>query len=712
MTAQVGAGLTLAVMLDGCRGEPAPAGPAGAFAPDAWIRLAPDGTVTVMVDRSEMGQGISTALPMLVAEELDADWDRVRFEFAGAGKAYYNPLLQVQATGGSTSVRAAWEPLRRAGATARAMLIVAAAARWQVPAAECETEPGRVVHRGSGREAGYGDLASAASLLAIPAAVPLKEPARYRLIGRPVPRLDIPSKVNGSAEFGLDAGPRDALVALVARCPVFGGRMVSFDAAPALAVDGVRLVIPIDAGVAVVADNFWAAKRGRDALQVTWDEGDGARWSDATVRQHLTDVLAGDLRRAREVGTPAVGRTIEATYDVPFLAHATMEPMNCTADVRADGATVWVPTQFQAGPAYLAGGGVRSVAAKVAGVSASAVEVHTTHLGGGFGRRFELDTVREAVAVAKAAGRPVRLVWTREDDVRHDYYRTAARHHVVATVDGAGNPLGWDHRIAAQSILARFVPGFVPDWMAHLAGPLKGGIDPSAVEGAVELPYQVGYHRVGYAEAHTPVPVGYWRSVGHSHTAFVVESFVDELAEAAGRDPVEYRRVLLAGSPRHRTVLDLAAERAGWGRPLPEGRFHGVAVHESFGSWVAQVAEVSVTDRRIRVHRVTCAVDCGRVINPDTVRAQLEGGIVFGLSAALSGRISLENGRVRQSNFHDYQVLRMADMPVIEVHLVESGFEPGGVGEPGTPPIAAAVANAVARATGKRLRSLPLDPTA
>ncbi|MDX2057132.1 MAG: xanthine dehydrogenase family protein molybdopterin-binding subunit [Gemmatimonadales bacterium] len=711
VAAGAGAGLTLAVMLDGCRPEAAPEAPSGAFAPNAWLRIAPDGSVTVMVDRSEMGQGISTALAMLVAEELDADWSQVRYQFAPANEAYFNPAMKVQATGGSTGVRAAWGPLREASAAARAMLVAAAARSWNVSPGECTTESGRVIHAGSGRSIGFGDLADAAGREAVPESVVVKKPDAFRLIGKPIVRLDLLDKVTGRAEFGLDAGPRDAWVAVVARSPVFGGTVAGHDPASALAVPGVRQVVVIESGVAVVADSFWAARAGREALKVTWNDGPGAALDDAGISAAFDALLREDGRQAKRVGDPASvapARLVEATYDVPYLAHATMEPMNCTADVRDDGVTVWAPTQFQAAPRYLAGGGSRGVAASVAGVGVDRVDIHTTHLGGGFGRRSELDFVREAVEVSKAVKRPVRLVWTREDDIRHDHYRPAARHRIAAGIDQAGRPVVWRHHVAAPSIMAKFIPGFVPDWMAHLAGPLKGGIDPSAVEGVADLAYPVPNLEVRYHEAKFPVPVGYWRSVGHTHTAFAVECFIDELAEAAGRDPVEYRRELLAERPRHRAVLDLAAERAGWGGPVPEGRARGVAVHESFGSYVAEVAEVGLVDGKVRVHRIVCAVDCGQVVNPDTVVAQIEGAVVYGLTAALMGRVTIDRGRVKESNFHDYPVLRMREMPVVEVHLVASPFEPGGVGEPGTPPVAPAVANAVSRLVGRRIRSLPI----
>lgn len=708
VTAGVGAGLTLAVMLDGCA-EPLP--PAAGFAPNAWIRIGRDGIVTVMVDRSEMGQGISTALPMLVAEELDADWAMVRYQFAAANEAYYNPLMKIQATGGSTSIRAGWLPLRQAGAAARAMLVGAAAAEWKVAPEACRTEAGRVIHAASGRSAAYGDLVDAAARLPVPAKTPLKRPSDFRLIGQPLRRLDLLEKVTGRAVFGLDAGPRDALVAVVARSPTFGGKLTTFDPGEALGVPGVKQVLPVASGIAVVATSFWAARTGRNALMMIWNEGPSAGLNDAAISKELDALLTAGGRVAHavgDVGSVTPPTLIEAVFEVPYLAHATMEPMNCTADVRPDGVTVWAPTQFQAAPSYMAGGGSRGVAAGVAGVSIDKVEIQTTLLGGGFGRRSEVDFVREAVEISKAVRAPVRVVWTREDDIRHDFYRPIAKHAIAAGLDASGVPVLWKHTVASPSIFAKFMPGFLPEWTTHLAGPLKGGIDQSAIEGAVDMPYPIPNREFRYAQARFPVPVGYWRSVGHTHTAFAVECMIDELAAAAHQDPVAFRRDLLRDSPRHRAVLDLAADRAGWGTAAPAGHFRGVAVHESFGSWVAQVAEVSLSGSAIRVHRVGCAIDCGMVVNPDTVRAQVEGGIVYGLTAALKGRISIEAGKVKESNFHDYPMLRMDEMPVIDVHIIPSRFEPGGVGEPATPPIAPAVANAVFAATGQRVRSLPI----
>ena len=710
-----GAGLTLAVSLEGCGKEPPPAAGGAAFAKDAWIRVGTDDTVTVVVDRSEMGQGVSTALPMLVAEELDADWSTVRYEFAPANAAYYNPMSVGQLTGGSTSVRAAWRPLREAAAKARLMLVAAAAARWGETAERCRTDRGAVVAP-DGRRLRYGEVAAAAAALPVPAQATLRTAKEFRIIGTPVIRLDLADKVTGRAGFGIDAMPEGVLTAVVARCPVFGGKVRAVDDTAARAVPGVRSVVRVSSGIAVVADGYWPARAGRDALKVEWDEGALASLDDASVSARLEALARGPGHVAGKVGEgdaaaalATAARRLDAVYELPYLAHATMEPMNCTADVRGDGVTLWAPTQFQAGP-RLVGGGSRGAAARVAGVSVERVTLHTTHLGGGFGRRAEMDFVTEACEVSRAVGKPVKVVWSREDDIRHDQYRPAVRHELRAGLGADGSPLVWLHRIVCPSITAKFIPGWVPGFVAHLAGPLKGGVDGTAVEGAAELPYAVPHLEVSYTEVDLGVPVGFWRSVGNSHTAFAVECFVDELAELAGKDPVEFRRGLLGGSPRHLGVLNLAAEKAGWATPLPAGRFRGVAVHRSFGSWVAQVAEVSIEDgTRVRVHRVVCAVDCGQVVNPDTVAAQMEGGIVFGLTAALKGRISLEKGRVKQSNFHDYPLLTMREMPVIEVYIVPGEWEPGGVGEPGTPPIAPAVANAVSKAVGKRVRRLPIQ---
>ncbi|MFN2316593.1 MAG: molybdopterin cofactor-binding domain-containing protein [Gemmatimonadales bacterium] len=713
-SAVAGGGLALAIWARRFLHEP-PLDPAtAALAPDAWVRLGTDGWLTVIVARSEMGQGVSTALPMLVAEEMDADWDRVHFEFAPANAAYYNPAMGVQATGGSTAVMTSWLPLRQAGATARAMLLAAAAERLGVPLESLRTDGGAVVHDSSGRRLEYGDLAEAAGQLPVPADIPLKEPAQFRLIGTDRRRLDTRDKVTGRAVFGIDAGPEDALVAVVARSPVFGGRLKQVDDTAARAVPGVRDVVRISSGVAVVADGYWAAARGREALVLAWDDGDHAGVDDASISRTMRELADGTGRSVRvegdvEAALGAAATTVEAEYELPYLAHVCMEPMNCTADVRADGVTVWAPTQFQAGPRYMAGGGTRGAAARIAGVSLDEVEVITTYLGGGFGRRAEVDFVVDACETSRAVGRPVRVIYSREDDLRHDFYRPASFHRLSAAQDATGQPTAWRHRIVSPSILRRFIPGAIPDFVAHLGGPMKGGVDPAAVEGIADLPYAVGAMDITYSEAELGVPVGYWRSVGHASNAFVVESFVDELAAAAGVDPVAYRRRLLADHPRHLAVLEAAATAAGWGTPVPEGRARGVAVHESFGSFVAQVAEVSVEEGRPRVHRVTCALDCGVVVNPDTVRAQMEGGIGFGLSAALGERVAIAGGRAVPGNFNDYRILTMSEMPVVDVVLLPSGDAPGGVGEPGTPPIAPAVCNALFVLLGQRIRRLPIE---
>lgn len=721
--ATAGAGLTLAIYFQGCGSDappPTAAVPDGAFAPDAFLRLSPDGSVTVVIGRSEMGQGPITGLAMLLAEELDADWSRVTWTQAPASEAYYNPALGAQATGGSTSIRTGWIPMRQAGATARAMLVSAAAAEWGVDARSCTTEVGEVRHAASGRSVPYGRLAAAASALPVPADVPLKDPAAFRLIGQPLDRLDNSGKVLGTATFGIDVRVPGMVYASVERCPVFGGTVARVAGEPeARAVPGVLAVVRLDDRVAVVAEHYWQAVQGRRALAVEWDEGAAATLSSADIAERLQGLLAsGKARVARDEGDVAAAlagadRTIEAAYEAPYLAHATMEPMNCTAWVRGGKVEVWVPTQFQAASKLMNHGGAQGIAASAAGVSLDDVTIHTTFLGGGFGRRLEVDYVGEAVAIAKRLDRPVQVIWSREDDTRHDYYRPATAHALSAALGPDGLPVAWRQRIACQSIVRNWAPGWVPDFVLNRVGALQDGVDHSAVEGAANMTYHIPNLLVDWRELVLPVPVGWWRSVGHSQNSFVTECFLDELAAAAGRDPVEYRRALLADDPRMRAVLDLAAVEAGWGTPLPEGRARGVAIVRSFGSIVAEVAEVSVTAAgSIRVHRVTCAVDCGTPVNPGLIEAQMEGGVIFGLTAALHGEITLSEGRVRQSNFHDYQMVRMPDAPAVAVHIVPSAEPPGGVGEPGVPPIAPAVANAVFALTGRRLRRLPLRLTA
>ena len=688
VTGTIGAGLVIGFRIPNRRGV-AP------FAPNAWLRIGTDDSVLVIVDRSEMGQGVTTSLPMLLAEELEADWTKIRFEFAPADKAYINQIFGMQGTGGSSSVRAAWKPLREAGARARSVLIAAAAQSWGVEPASCRAEAGAVIHAPSNRRLTYGALAQRAAALPVPADVQLKDPKDWHLAGKPTKRLDTRFKVNGTAQFGIDVRVPGMLTAVVARSPVFGGKVTSFDATAAKAIPGVRHVVQISSGIAVVGDGYWPAKQGRDALKVSWDEGPVAQVSSASISSLFAQRATQDGAVARHDGDAVAAlagaaQRVEAVYEMPFLAHATMEPMNCTAHVRAGAVDIWAPTQNQTG--------VQMVGGQIGGVPPEKVAVHTTYLGGGFGRRFELDFIIEALETSKAAGAPVKVIWSREDDIQHAQYRPANYHQLRAGLDASGRPVAWTHRIVAPSIMARMFPQTV-----------KNGLDGEAVEGGVGLPYAVPNVHVDYQLTDTGIPVGFWRSVNNSFNAFAVEGFIDELASAAKQDPYEYRRTLLANAPRDRGVLELAATNAGWGTPLPAGRGRGIAVYKSFESFAAQVAEVSVSPAGdVRVHRVVCAIDCGMHVNPSTIEAQMQGGIVYGLTAALNGAITIENGRVTQSNFHDYRMLRLAEMPVVEVYIVPSNEAPGGVGEPGTPPIAPAVCNAIFAATGKRIRRLPI----
>ena len=672
--------------------------PGRPFVPNAFLRVGSDDTVTVLLAHSEMGQGIWTALPMLIAEELDADWSKIKVEHADAAPVYAHTAFGIQMTGGSTSTWSEFDRYRQAGATARALLVQAAAQRFGVKPADCRTENGVVI---AGRQrARYGELAAAAAQLPPPKTAPLKDPKDWKLIGKPTKRLDTPEKITGRAQFGMDVRFPGLLTAVVARPPVFGGKVRSFDATAAKAIPGVRKVVRVPTGVAVVADHFWAAKLGRDALKIEWDLGPNAGLDSTALREQFRKLAGTPGTPAAEAGNVAdalgkAAKTIEAEYAVPYLAHAPMEPENCTVRIGPGKCEIWTGTQFQTLDQRLA--------AQITGLKPEQVEVHTTFLGGGFGRRANptSDFVSEAVQVAKAANAPVKTVWTREDDVHGGYYRPAYLHRARIGLGADGLPVAWRHTVVGQSILVGtpFEPFLV-----------KNGIDATSVEGASDAPYlkDIPNHRVDLHSPKTGIPVLWWRSVGHSHTAFVMESLIDELAQAAGKDPVEYRRALLKNHPRHLGVLNLAVEKAGWGRRPPQGRARGVAVHESFGSFAAQVAEVSVEDGRIRVHRVVCAIDCGIAVNPETIAAQMESGIAFGLSAALHSALHIKDGRVQESNYHDYRVLRMNEMPVVEVHIVPSTEKPGGIGEVGVPPIAPAVANAVAVLTGQRLRELPL----
>ncbi len=679
--------------------ESSPAPNIATFKPNAFVRIGTDNIVTVIVNKSEMGQGVYTSLPMLVAEELEADWSKVRYEPAPVDAAYNHPVFGIQMTGGSTSTASEWERFRTAGATARIMLIGAAAKNWNVDPVGLRAENGYVINPATGARATFGSLADVASTITPPKDVALKDPKDFKLIGKPTRRLDTPDKVNGAAQFGLDVAIPGMMTVLIARSPVFGGKVLSFNADKAKAVPGVKDVVQIPSGVAVIARGFWPAKQGRDKLEIRWDDGPNASLSTTGLREQFAALAKTPGLVARKVGDPAkalttAAKTITAEFEVPFLAHASMEPLNCVVDLRSDRCEIWTGTQFQTGD--------RAAAAATAGLKPEQVEIHTTMLGGGFGRRANpnSDFVIEAVQVAKAAKVPVKVVWTREDDTHGGWYRPMWYDRFVGGVDEKGNPLVWTHTIVGQSII-----GGTP-FEAFL---IKDGIDGTSVEGAADLLYGIPNLQV---DLHTPkigVPVLWWRSVGHSHTGFAVEAFFDELAHAGGKDPYEMRRTLLAGQPRLRAVLDLAAQRGDWGKPLPAGRARGIAAHFSFSSYVAQVAEVSVDKQgAVRVHRMVCAVDCGRVVNPDSVKAQMEGGINFGLTAALKSEITLDRGRVQQRNFHDYQMLRINEAPQIEVYIVPSTEKPTGVGEPGVPPVAPAVANAIFAATGKRIRKLPI----
>ncbi|WP_437995196.1 xanthine dehydrogenase family protein molybdopterin-binding subunit [Sorangium sp. So ce185] len=698
---QVAAGSAAGLLLSfyvpqGVRAAPKAAQPQP-LSPNAFVRIGTDESVTVVLAHSEMGQGIWTGLAMLIAEELECDWSKVRSEHAPAAPVYGHPVMHFQMTGGSTSTNGEFDRYRTVGAMAKDMLVRAAAARWKVAPAACVVAKGVVTHGKD--QLTYGQLAEEAMKLTPPAKVKLKDPKDWKLIGTLVRRIDTPEKITGKAQFGIDVQFPGLRTAVVLRPPAFGAKLAKYDAADALKVPGVEKVVPTANGVAVVAAHFWAAKLGRDALRAEWTKPEGGGADSA----RLIDEFRAQARKpgpvAHQVGKvedalAAAKSRIEAEYDVPYLAHAPMEPLNCTVKIEGDRCEIWTGTQFQTGD--------QMAAAKILGTTPEKVQIHTTFLGGGFGRRASpvADFVGEAVMVAKAAGVPVKVVWTREDDMRGGYYRPAYVHRVQVGVDGRGMPTAWDHMIVGQSIVA----GTPLESLV-----VKNGIDHTSVEGVGDSPYLAGMPalRVSLHSPRTPVTVLWWRSVGNTHTAFAMESMVDELAHAAGQDPLAYRLELLKDKPRHANALKVAAEKAGWGTALPPGRARGLAMHESFGSIVAEVAEISIEKGRIRVHSVTCSVDCGTAVNPLGIEAQVQGSVAFGLTAALFGKLNIVEGQVQESNFHDYPMLRMADMPRIAVHIIPSKATMGGIGEPATAPIAPAVANAVFALTKQRLRSLP-----
>ncbi|HYB71594.1 MAG TPA: xanthine dehydrogenase family protein molybdopterin-binding subunit [Candidatus Bathyarchaeia archaeon] len=694
----IGAGLTIGFELPVARPRRAMAQTPGVFTPNQWLSIDRDGLVTITNSVPEMGQGSMTTTTIIIADELDADWKRIRVNQAPANpKLYANPVTGSQSYGGSRGVRDHIEMWRKSAAAAREMLMQAAANEWGVSVDQVETEPGVVVHRATGRRLTYGQLVDRAQALPVPQNPKLKTPDKFRYIGKNLHRLDTPEKVTGRGIYGMDVQVPGMLVGLIARPPVVSGAKVkSFDATAAKAVPGVKHVVQVTSGVAVVADRFSAALAGRRALQVSWDLGPLAQLSSEEISREYATLAKQPGQVARHDGDAekalgAGGRTLEAVYEVPYLEHACMEVMNATAHVLADSCVVWAPTQNP--------GGTQATAARITGLPANKVTVNTTLLGGGFGRRGEVDFIVDAVETAKAVGVPVKLMWTREDDMQHGFYRPATYNVFRGALDGNGTPAAWFHRIVGPGILIQ------------KGRAAANSVDPAAVTIARELPYDVPNMQVEWVNKDVGVPVGFWRSVGASQNAFVTESFIDELAHLAGKDPFEYRRALLGKSPRHKAVLEMVAARANWGAPVPAGHGRGIACAFSYGSYAAHVVEASVdAEGRVRVHRIVCVIDCGLAVNPDQVKAQMEGGAVYGLTAALYGQITIANGGVQQSNFDSYPMLRINEMPTVEAHILDSGEAPGGLGEPGVPPVAPALCNAIFALTGKRIRRLPIRP--
>ena len=690
-----GAGLVLAISLAGCSkpGAGAVSGERRQFATNAWLRIGTDDSITFLCDRSEMGQGVYTALPTLLAEELEIDPHRLTIEFAPVGDAYKNAAIGAQVTGGSTSVRDAWTKLRTAGAQAREMLKAAAAKEWDTAASACRVENGEIISP-YGKRLRYGAVAAAAASMPVPAKVELKDPQKFRWIGTAMPRLDTPAKVDGSATYGIDVRLPGMLHAALAQPPMVGGKVKTLDDSAAKAMPGVRQIVTTSSGVAVVADTWWQARKARDALKIDWDGSASAGLNDGSILRGLrqASAKAGIVARTTgdaETALKSAARVVRAEYELPLLAHATLEPQVCTADVRADGCDIYVPTQSQAV--------AQAAAAAAAGLKPAQVDVHTTFLGGGFGRRIDVDFIPAAVEASKAVGKPVKLLWTREDDTTHDVYRPPAYDTVAGGFDRDGKLIAWKLHLTGPSITARVFPGVVP----------AGAVDPFAVEAAANYPYDVPNVLVDWVPHDIGLNVGYWRSVSHSLNCFVAESFMDELALAAGQDPAAFRRSLLAKQPRYLEVLEVALRRAGYDKPSP-GRHFGVAAMEGYDTYMAQVAEISLAGGKIKVEKIICALDCGRTVNPGIVTAQVESSILFGLSAALWGEINVQAGRVQQSNFHDYRLVRMNEVPKIETYQVSSDAPPGGIGEPATALVTPAVCNAIFAATRRRLRSLPI----
>ncbi|MBA1144408.1 xanthine dehydrogenase family protein molybdopterin-binding subunit [Mesorhizobium neociceri] len=695
----LGGGLVLSLALPAANATAAV--DAGKFSPNAFISIGGDGKIVLTMPYVEMGQGTYTSIPMLIAEELEVDLNQVSLEHAPPDeKLYANPLIGVQATGNSNAIRGAWQPLRQAGATAREMLVSAAATRWNVDRATCHAERGQVVHAATGRRLGFGELAAEAARLPVPENVALKQPGDFKLIGTSAKRLDLPSKVNGTAVYGIDARPPGVKIATLSQSPVFGGRVKSVDDTAAKAVKGVRQIVRLEDAVAVVADHMGAAKKGLDALVIEWDDGPNAALTTGAIADMLEQATLNPGAVAETVGDIDAAMAtllvkVEASYHVPFLAHAAMEPMNCTVHLRKDGCEIWVGSQVL--------GRTQSVAAKVAGLPLDQVVVHNHLIGGGFGRRLEVDGVARAVEIAKHVDGPVKIVWSREEDIQHDMYRPMFFDRLSAGLDKTGMPIAWSNRFAGSSVIARWAPPA-----------FNNGLDPDTTEGAINLVYDLPNLHVEYVRVEPPgVPTAFWRSVGPSHNVFVTESFMDELAAIAKQDPVAYRLSILDKTPRAKAVLQLAAEKAGWGEKLPERVGRGASVQYAFGSYLAQIAEVEVSkEGKVRVRRVVCAVDCGTPVNPNTIEAQIQSAVMFGITAALHGEITVKNGRVEQSNFDTYEILRIDEAPTVEVYIIPSAEAPGGMGEAGTSAIVPAVANAIFAATGKRIRKMPIDSNA
>jgi isoquinoline 1-oxidoreductase subunit beta len=685
-----GGGLLIGVSLSGC-GKPAAVGAGGS--PVAWLHIGGDNSITVLIDKSEMGQGVYTALPMLIAEELDVPLSKVNVEFAPAGPAFVNVFLGTQITGGSTSVREAWTKLRNAGAAARAMLVGAAAEAWKVDPSQIKVADGMLTGP-SGHSATFGEMAEAAAKRDVPKDAKPKETKDLSLVGKATARLDTPRKVDGTAEYGIDVRLPGMKYAALAQSPVLGGTVRSVDSTAAEKMPGVIKVVPVSSGVAVIAEHYWQAHVARDALKIVWDDGANAHLSTASIRSGLASAKGAALT-ARKDGAGAGAlksgkKTVTATYELPIRAHGTMEPMNCTADVRADGCDIYVGTQIQQV--------AQLTAATAAGLPAEKVSVHTTMLGGGFGRRLEVDFIPAAVEASKALGAPVKLIWTREDDFTHDAYGPPAHNSAAAALDSAGNPVAVHLNIVSPSITARMFPPVVAK---------PGTVDPFMVEAASNFLYDAANVQVDVLRHEIGINVGYLRSVSHQLNAFMVESFVDELAHTAGKDPYQYRRSLLSKQPRAQRVLDEAAQRAHWGQ-APSGTHQGIAVMEGYGTYLAAVADIVMVDGKAKVSKITCAVDCGVMVNPSIVESQIVSGMVFGLPQALWSEVTLDDGKVNQTNFDSYRVVRMNDVPAFDVHLMDSTDAPGGIGEPSVALVAPAIANALFAATGKRVRELPL----